>query len=64
MRLVADGCSQSRVRHELNTILTYGSLTAAFKVMWKYEILDWLLPAYAEYLTAKECPRSSAYSSA
>lgn len=25
--------------------------------MWKYEILDWVLPKHAQYLQTKGCPR-------
>eukprot|EP00210_Caulerpa_lentillifera_P001475 g1415.t1 len=48
---------QARAQLELNNILAFGSSSLAFKLMWKYEILDWVLPKHAHYLQMRGCPR-------
>ena len=48
---------ESRVRMEAEALFGYGSAAASLRLLWRYRLLDVLLPQLAERFTKAKLPR-------
>ena len=49
----------SRLRLEAEAIFGYGSAAASMRLLWRYKLLDMLLPHLAQRFTKAKLPRSA-----
>ena len=48
---------QGRLSMEVHALLAYGSASETMKLMWRHELLDFMFPLLAGYLSEKKFPR-------
>lgn len=51
------GVSGGRLMMEMGTLLGHGAAAASLALMWRYRILDLVLPQHAAYLKRRRVPR-------